>query len=72
MSRAKDYLVNIRNIAAERVTIVNGGYKELYTMEFWLMQRGAGLPAPYPTGEPKNVRFKKGSARKHIDALCKE
>ena len=63
---AKEYLSNVRPIAAERITVVNGGYRKLLTMELWLLPTGENPPVATPTVQPKDVRFKRGRAPKHI------
>lgn len=44
--RAKDYLVNKRGIAAERITTVDGGIRSRLMIELWIAPQGA--PAPQP------------------------
>ncbi len=54
--RTRNYLVNTRGIDAERVQIVNGGYRERAAYELWLVPQGATVPQPKPTVSPDQVR----------------
>jgi hypothetical protein len=44
--RAKDYLVNKRGIAAERIKTVDGGLRERLKIELWIVPQGALPPPP--------------------------
>lgn len=50
--RAKQYLINIRGVDADRIVTVEGGYKEEPTTELWLVPSGATPPHATPTVEP--------------------
>ena len=54
--RARDYLVQTRGIDANRVVVVNGGYRDTNSFELWLVPQGAAPPAPTPTIRPGDVR----------------
>jgi hypothetical protein len=56
--RAKTFLVVSRGIDARRLQTVDGGYREVPTIELWHVPSGAVPPAPYatPTVDPKEVR----------------
>jgi hypothetical protein len=66
INASREYLWKTRGIAKERFTIVNGGYRELITMELWLIPKDANPPTATPKVQPKDVRFKRGKARKHV------
>lgn len=55
-ARAKNYLVNTRGINPNRLTVVNGGYRESDYIEIWLVPQGAQPPRPTPTVQPGDVR----------------
>ena len=59
-SRMRRYLVDPRRIAAERITVVAGGFREKFTVEVWFVAQGETNPKPTPTVQEKSVRFKKG------------
>jgi hypothetical protein len=44
--RAKDYLVNKRGIAAERITTIDGGLRPRLQIELWLTPQGGTAPQP--------------------------
>lgn len=54
------YLTNFRNIEKSRFEIINGGYREKFTVEFWLVPTGAKPPEPSPTLTEKDIKFGKG------------
>lgn len=48
-ARAKDYLVNVRGIDASRIAAVDGGLRNEFTFELWIVPAGATPPTPTPT-----------------------
>lgn len=62
-ARMRRYLVVARELEAERVTVVDGGFREKLSYEMWVIPEGAGLPAPQPTVSRKNVKLKKGKTK---------
>ena len=50
--KAKAYLVNKRNLEAQRVVAVDGGYRKEPSVELWIVPSGAEPPQPKPTIEP--------------------
>ena len=61
-ARIKAYLVQTRGIAAERVTVLDGGYRDELSGELWLSPQGAGAPVMTPTIDRRYVTIK-GQAR---------
>jgi hypothetical protein len=47
--RAKNYLVNYRGINPERIVSVDGGRREEFVVELWLVPKDAKPPEPSPT-----------------------
>ncbi|MBV9210237.1 MAG: hypothetical protein JOZ52_06390 [Acidobacteria bacterium] len=43
------YFSAYRGIAANRIVVIDGGYKEKFTTELWLIPEGAAAPTPAPT-----------------------
>ena len=43
------YLTEARGIEANRVIVMDGGYKGKFVTELWLLREGANPPAPAPT-----------------------
>lgn len=65
----KDYMVNRRGLNAEKIVVVNGGYRDSLTVEAWQLVSKAYIPTPTPTVDPKDVRFRK-SKIKNWRSLC--
>ena len=49
LARAKDYLVEKRDIDPARLVILDGGYREEDCVELWIVPQGATPPRPTPT-----------------------
>jgi len=63
-ARLKPYLTGTRAIDPARVIVIDGGYRESWTAELWLVPMGANPPTPSPTVQPKDIRFRKGRIKK--------
>lgn len=48
-ARIGNYLVNMRGVDPERLVILDGGYKQNVTTEFWIAAKGATAPEPTET-----------------------
>lgn len=48
-ARAKNWLVDYRGIESRRIVIVDGGRREEFIVELWLVPRNAKPPEPAPT-----------------------
>ena len=53
--RAKEYLVGL-GISPERIVAVDGGFREEFTWEIWVVPPGAMPPSATPTVERSEVR----------------
>lgn len=62
-ARAKTYLVKKRKLKAQRLTTVDGGYREEPSYELWLVPAGAQPPQPTPTVDPSEVMPAKSAKR---------
>jgi hypothetical protein len=63
----KPYLESTRGVDPARFVVINGGYREEWTAELWLVPKGAAPPSPTPTVDPRRVRFSKGRVnRRHF------
>ena len=60
---SKDYMLKRRNVQADRIVVMIGGYRQHSTVEFWLVRRGESEPTPKPTVNPKDVKFIKGKIK---------
>ena len=67
----RDYLINRRGISANRIVMINGGYRNSLTAETWLTLSTGDKPTvtPSPTIKDKDVRFSKGKI-KRWRSLC--
>jgi hypothetical protein len=54
---AKEYLTEKKGIDAERIKIVNGGYREEWVVELWHGAEGATVPSPMLTIDPGKVKI---------------
>lgn len=66
-ARARNYLVTRRQIPAERVITVDGGYRDSLTVTLWPMPRGVE-PTPSPTVDPSEVEFVGGPQNRRSPA----
>ncbi len=63
LGRARElplYLKTAYGVPEDQVKFINGGYKEEFVMEIWIVPKGAKPPTPQPTVEEKDVKFRKG------------
>lgn len=68
-ARLNSYLTQRRGIPKEQVIVIDGGYREAWYAELWIVPPGADLPVGSPTIPLKEMRFRKGKARPR-DFLC--
>ena len=59
----KPYLVNVRRVAPERITVVNGGHRQSLMIELWIVPKGAKVPVPTPTLKPEDIKYRRGKLR---------
>src|SRR5947209_3429637 len=52
-ARMKPYIVNTRGTEPNRIVMINGGYRERWTAELWVVPQGANPPTPTPTVRPE-------------------
>ena len=65
-NRARDYLVNVREIESSRVTVIDGGHHEDLAVQLWFLPPGINPPEPYPTvkAEDAEVIYEKPKRRR--------
>jgi hypothetical protein len=56
-NRAKDYLVNIRGVKEDRVIALDGGYRDSFSVELYIVAQDAAAPIPTPTIEASQVNL---------------
>lgn len=64
VARLKPYMSDSRGIDANRIVVVNGGYREQWAAELWIVPKGANPPTPTPTVKPQEIRFRRGRIKK--------
>ncbi|MDQ6786435.1 MAG: hypothetical protein M3033_06400 [Acidobacteriota bacterium] len=58
----EDYQVSTR--LGGNAKLIDGGYREKYTAQFWVVPKGAILPIPSPTFKTEEIKFRKGKYRR--------
>lgn len=56
MKRARNYIVEQRGIDASRIVVVNGGFREVDSVELWIVPSGAAAPRATPTVQAGEVK----------------
>ena len=56
-NRIKNYLVSVRELDPKRVSVVDGGYREDFTVQLYVIPSVVGPPEPTPTVEAKDVEL---------------
>jgi hypothetical protein len=56
-SRINRYLVKDRGIDANRITVVDGGFRERLSIELWIVTLGAEPPETKPTVKEEEVKY---------------
>jgi hypothetical protein len=59
--RARNYMVNTRNIESARLTTVDGGYRKEMAVELFVGAKGVAAPVPSPTVCPSEVQIIKAA-----------
>ncbi len=55
-TRARDYLINVREISPERIKAIDGGHQEEFTVQLYIAPSGAEAPPLSPTIDPSKGR----------------
>lgn len=63
-ARLKPYLVNSRGIDPRRIVVIDGGYRETWAADLWIVPKGGSPPTPTPTVQPQDIRYRKGRIQK--------
>lgn len=61
-ARLKTYLTQRRGIPKEQVIVIDGGYREEWMAELWIVPSAATLPSPTPSVPADQMKFRKGKA----------
>jgi len=60
LTTQEGFPAEIRNSLKNKIILINGGFRQDFGMEIWLVPTGAALPEPTPTIDEKNVKFRNG------------
>ena len=63
-NRAKQYLIAVRRVPADRIKLINGGYREKRDLELYVVSEGVCPPTPSPTVDPRDVEIVSRGRRK--------
>jgi hypothetical protein len=64
VARLKPYLNDNRGIDSNRIVVVNGGYRDQWAAELWIVPKGAKTPVPTPTVKSQEIKFRRGRIKK--------
>lgn len=56
----KIYLQTFPDFSADKIQIINGGYRKKFTIETWIVPKNAAPPNPTPTLLEKDINFRRG------------
>jgi hypothetical protein len=59
-ARISPYLTKQRGFGPERLIIIDGGFRERWTVELWIIPSGVPGPAPTPTLKRQDIKFRRG------------
>ena len=63
-ARLKPYMANAwHGFDPKRVVVINGGYRESWEAELWIVAPGQQPPVPTPTVKSNAIKFRRGHAR---------
>jgi hypothetical protein len=62
--RARKYLMTKRNIPADQIVAIDGGYRERFAVHLLLRPKEAPPPEPWPTVDPGEIKFKRSTKPK--------
>ena len=59
-ARMRPYLINQRGLSPERLVMINGGFREFFTAELWIVPGGATAPTATPTLRRRDIKYRRG------------
>lgn len=59
--------INFFRFDKKRLVFIDGGFRENFTVEYWVVPSNATLPIPTPT--LKKIKFRKGGANRHCEVF---
>lgn len=69
LNRAREIVIYLktRGLDEKDIVLIDGGYREEFSQEIWIVPNGAKAPTPTPTLEEKDITFEKGKPRPSRD-----
>ena len=64
VARLRKYLVLRRGLDSNRIVVVNGGYRQQWEAELWIVPKDSASPTPTPTINAQKIKFRKGKIKK--------
>ena len=61
------YLGKVYKFSNDSIILIDGGFREKFTNEIWIVPKGIEAPKPTPTVDAKDVKFKDSKPRKTPD-----
>jgi hypothetical protein len=72
-ARIKPYLTNTRGLDPKDIVVLNGGFRESWMAELWIVPNGAKPPLPTSSVLRKDIRYRKGRVtRREFQLQCVE
>ena len=68
INQLPDYL-KLRGYDKDRIVLINGGFREKLSWEFWIVPFGEYIPEPSPTLDKKDVKIKGKFKKKKNSSL---
>jgi hypothetical protein len=66
----ESYLLIPEGLPSARFELIDGGFREEYEVELWIIPNGAKLPEPKPTVKASEIKIRKGKiSNKELSAL---
>jgi hypothetical protein len=62
--RAKQYLITIRHFPADRIKVIDGGYREKRELVLYVVSEAVCSPTRQPTVDPRDVEIIRHGKRK--------
>ena len=62
--RARNYLIQRRNIAPDRIVVIDGGHREQFEVELFLFPSDWPAPTPFPTIGSCDIQIIRGARRR--------
>lgn len=53
---AKHYLLSSKGISAKRITVIDAGFQQAWTVQLWITAEAASPPIPIPTVDRRKVK----------------